>query len=495
MFDVCSSKTAHPKAVAVGSYVLGEFGFLIAEEAGKSGEVQFKVLQQHWAVVDSATQGIMLTAFAKMSNLYAELQPIIAPIFLKLKTSVDIELQQRSNEYRILAGLGPDVMEDILREMPAFDTEKVSTLEIALEQEHTETHDKNIFSKKKQENGEGGEEGREANAMSQGQLTPSVATPACFSSAASPTRMVGNHAANPPPGPPPALEPEPDLLGGFDEEISVVVPPAAPPAQKASVGISEDQIPGMRSSFAKLCSSAQGVLFQNAYVQVGLKSEYRGSQGRLQLFVGNMSGTPFNNLKIHIPEVPYLRTAISDESGPTGALTSAGTLDANQQKRLMIMAEAIAPYADVPEVKISFETDTETHTYPLRLPIVTTKFTELLTVNKEAFMGRWTQLAGKESQEIVATGVPGSPERMQKVASLLTSLNFGRCSEVDNATSVSGCGTYKTGAKDPSGKNISVGMLVRIEANADKFRVTARTLHPTVSASVKTIFCAALKEI
>ena len=161
----------------------------------------------------------------------------------------------------------------------------------------------------------------------------------------------------------------------------------------------------------------------------------------------------------------------------------------------MIMVEAIAPYSDFPALKISFQTDSEVHMYPLRLPIVTTNFTEPLVVDKASFMGRWTQLAGKEAQEIVSTGIRGSPERMQKVAELLKALKFGRCDQVDNATSVSGCGTYKTGAKDGNGNNISVGMLIRIEANADKFRVTARTLHPTVSASIKTIFCAALKTI
>jgi len=408
----------------------------------------------------------MLTAFAKMSNLYSELQPVIAPIFLKLKTSVDIELQQRSNEYRILATLGPDVMEDILREMPAFDTEKVSTLEIALEQEHTDTHDKNIYQK----------------------ADPNEVPPV--------PKMVGNHVANPPPGPPPP-QPEPDLLGGFDEPV-VEIPPAVPdasgaPAEKTEVGITEDLIPGMMNSFAKLCSTPQGVLFQNSTIQVGVKSEFRGSQGRLQLFVGNMSPEPLKNFVIEIPEVSYLRRSISDEQGATGSKAVVGVLAMKQQKRLMIMAEAIAPYSDIPDMTITFETNTEKHTYPLRLPIVTTSFTDPITVDKAAFMGRWNQLAGKESQEIVATGIPGSPERMQKVAELLAALKFGRCAEVDNATSVSGCGTYKTGAKDGNGNNISVGMLIRIEANTDKFRVTARTLHPTISASVKTIFCAALK--
>ncbi|GMI17290.1 hypothetical protein TrLO_g662 [Triparma laevis f. longispina] len=459
MFDVCSSKNAHVKAVAVGSYVLGEFGFLIAEEAGKSGEVQFQVLHQHWPLIDTNTQGIMLTAFAKMYNLYEEIRPIIDPIFAKLKTSVDVELQQRSNEYRVLGSLGPEIMEDILREMPAFDTQKVSTLEIALDQEHSDTHDVNVFKKK------------DSEAAKRGSKVQQLQQP-------EPEILI-------------QPEPEPDLLGGFDEpEIAAIVPPTPPPGNKTSVTCNDPA--AVAAGFAKLLSTPQGVLFQNEYVQVGVKQEFRGSQGRVQLFAGNMCrGGDFTNFKITIPEVPYLRTAIQDEMGATNP--AGCTVSPKQQARLMIMAEAIAPYSEAPAFTITFETANATHSYPLRLPIVPTSFTEPVTVDKAAFMGRWGQLAPKESQEIVTVSRTVDSAMMQQVAALLTGMKYGRCQEVDSPTTCSGCGTMKTGAKDGQGNPISVGCLVRIEANADKFRVTARTLHPVVSQGVKETFCKALK--
>jgi AP-2 complex subunit alpha len=119
MFSVCASKTAHEKAVAIGAYVLGEFGFLIAEEAGRSGDEQFNVLYQHWPLASVATKSIMLTTFAKLANLYGETKPLVEPVFRKLLASSNTELQQRASEYLAIATLLPaDLTEDVLREMP-----------------------------------------------------------------------------------------------------------------------------------------------------------------------------------------------------------------------------------------------------------------------------------------------------------------------------------------------------------------------------------------
>ena len=202
--------------------------------------------------MDGQTKGIMMTAFAKMANLYEEVRPAVTAFLTKFTGHVDVDLQQRSNEYLSLSFLGPDVVEDILREMPPFDTQKVSTLELALEEEHSDTHDKNVYKKggqqQEEENGGEDEGGRE------------------------PPR-------GPPPRGPPPQEEVPNLLGDFEsteEEITVGVPTAQP-----VVGV-PDQAAADRS-FGKMVASPQGVLFQDAHVQVGLKHEYRGSQGRIQV--------------------------------------------------------------------------------------------------------------------------------------------------------------------------------------------------------------------
>ncbi len=448
MFDVCSSKTAHEKAVAVGAYVLGEFGFLIAEEAGKSGEMQFRILQQHWAVVSPPTRAIMLTAFAKMSNLYAETKPLIQPIFERLRPSSNIELQQRANEYlSISQNLSADLTEDILREMPPFDTDKVSTLEITLESEHTNTHDKNTFSK-----------------------TSTVTSPTSGTAAAP-------SAVNAPP-PPPA---EVDLLGGFDQEQEVTVPASvdAPPAAKKEIGIDPSLFPGMKTAFAKLTFQPAGVLFQDQYVQVGVKHEYRGSQGRVQLFIGNLGPAPLTDLKVDVPQVQQLRTAVQVESTTVGV---------KEQGKVVVMTEAMAPFSDAPACTISFSSPTGDHKYPLRLPIVVPAFCDTVAgLTKDVFMQRWQALQEKESQEIVQISKPVDPTVMATIAKLMTSYKFGRCADVDTAATWTGTSTYRTGATDPNGNKISVGCLVRVEGNGSAVRVTARTLHPTVSLSIKNV--------
>jgi hypothetical protein len=54
---------------------------------------------------------------------------------------------------------------------------------------------------------------------------------------------------------------------------------------------------------------------------------------------------------------------------------------------------------------------------------------------------------------------------------------------------VSVAGTYHTSALSPSGKKVSVGLLMRLEINAaDKaFRLTVRAVHPQVSVAIKNI--------
>lgn len=57
-----------------------------------------------------------------------------------------------------------------------------------------------------------------------------------------------------------------------------------------------------------------------------------------------------------------------------------------------------------------------------------------------------------------------------------------------------GAASMRTGAKSPSGDNISVGCLAKLEMNvqANALRVTLRTVHPAASAAlmetIKTLF-------
>jgi len=134
-----SPSRCHETAVRVAAYVLGEFGFLVAEHPGMSGEEQFRILHQHWHNSTPQTRAILISTYAKLANLYEECRPLVAPVFARCKNSVDVEMQQRSAEYSAMReAFSPDAVENLLREMPLFEDRKQSALEIRLKEKEGE---------------------------------------------------------------------------------------------------------------------------------------------------------------------------------------------------------------------------------------------------------------------------------------------------------------------------------------------------------------------
>lgn len=134
-----SPRRCHETAVRVAAYVLGEFGFLVAERPGMSGEEQFRILHQHWATSDPQTRAILISTYAKLANLYEECRPLVAPVFARCKNSVEVEIQQRSAEYAAMReAFSPEAVEDLLREMPPFEDKKQSALEQRLREKEGE---------------------------------------------------------------------------------------------------------------------------------------------------------------------------------------------------------------------------------------------------------------------------------------------------------------------------------------------------------------------
>lgn len=134
-----SPRRCHETAVRVAAYILGEFGFLIAERPGMSGEEQFRILHQHWQNADDTTRAILISTYAKLANLYEECRPLVAPVFARCKNSVNIEIQQRAAEYAAMReAFSPEAVEDLLREMPPFEDKEQTALEMVLKEKEGE---------------------------------------------------------------------------------------------------------------------------------------------------------------------------------------------------------------------------------------------------------------------------------------------------------------------------------------------------------------------
>lgn len=463
-----SPRRCHETAVRVSAYVLGEFGFLIAERPGMSGEEQFRILHQHWHNSDGTTRAILISTYAKLANLYEECRPLVAPVFARCKNSVHIEIQQRSAEYAAMReAFSPEAVEDLLREMPPFEEKEETALEMRLKEK----------------------EGEDSAAVVKA-ARPSAAQKQRAAQAAAVAKAAAEEEEAM------RLEGENDL----DEEGR-----NSQPVQDATpVGIPKEVIPAMRKAFSNLCTSPSGVLFENSLLQVGVKHEYQGSQGRITVFFGNLGMNLLKHFRVTVDDCEHLRMQKQGTEGLLDDEEGGGcSVAVRTQAKLLLLVEVMAPFDDAPAMRVKFETTEGTkHEYPLRLPIVATCFMEPVILEAGAFMQRWKSLEGqeRECQEIVKApqNAPEIDEEyMERIVSIVTDgLKFGRCKGCDPTPwTVSGAATFRTGSKDKNGNHINVGCLFRVEANpqARAFRVTTRTLHPLCSKAVKNVALVSIK--
>jgi AP-2 complex subunit alpha len=399
----------------------------------------------------------LVSTYAKLANLYEECRPLVAPVFARCKNSVDVEIQQRAAEYAAMReAFSPEAVEDLLREMPPFEDKKQSALEQRLREK----------------------EGDDSAAVSKA-ARPSAAQRQRAAQSAAAAKAAEEAAA----------EPVEDEEEDEEEENGVAIPPMTSPMSEKSprsvkesgnspasgaVGIPKEVIPAMRKAFSNLCTSPSGVLFENALLQVGVKHDYSGSQGRISVFFGNLSKSPLHHFRAVIDEVDHLKIQKQGTQGLLDEEEDGGcTVAVRTQAKLLLLVEVTAPFDDAPAMRVVFETDDgEQHEYPLRLPVVATCFMEPVTLEPAAFMQRWKSLEGqeRECQEVVkapANAPPIDEEYMKRISHIITSgLKFGRCQGCDPTPwTVSGAATFRTSAKDLNGNNINVGCLVRVEAN------------------------------
>mmetsp|Transcript_38800 Transcript_38800/g.71151 ORF Transcript_38800/g.71151 Transcript_38800/m.71151 type:complete len:1041 (+) Transcript_38800:235-3357(+) len=530
LFVSVSPHRCHETTVSVAAYVLGEFGFLIAERPGMSGEEQFHVLHQHWFNVDTKTRAILISTYAKLANLYEECRPLVAPIFARSKNSSDVEVQQRCAEYASMReAFSPEAVEDLLREMPPFEDKRRSALELRLLE--TEGEDSAAVTKASMPSEVEQQRAlQSAQMLSNSPIEEEEEMPPIDEQEDEPDMEPIDEQEDEPDEDEPGMEEEdeqedepdeeeeefddqeesqeqaPDAGGGEppeDKKEDVVENGSANPVV---VGIPKELIPAMRKAFSNLCTSPSGVLFENSLLQVGVKHEYVGAQGRISVFFGNLHSSSLQNFKVKIDQPDHLRMQMQGTQDllDDGEYDSAGcTVAAKTQAKLLILVEVTAPFDDAPSMRISFETEEgERHDYPLRLPLVATCFMEPVNLDPGAFMQRWKSLEGpdRECQEVMkippnSSGIDEAyMDRVSKI--IVDGLKFGRCQGVDPTPwTVSGAATFRTGAQDANGNNINVGCLVRVEANpkANAFRITTRTLHPLCSKAIKNVSLVSIK--
>ncbi|RKP37823.1 Adaptor protein complex AP-2 alpha subunit [Dimargaris cristalligena] len=463
------SPHCHENALKVGAYVLGEFGHLIANETGCSPMEQFKALHARFSTASLDTKVMLLTTYLKFVNLFPEIKEACVRVFERYRYALHIELQQRACEYYNIATRdSDDLLQTICEEMPPFPVRE-SALVSRLQKQHLDTEDKRTWvvggkeaniELKSQDGRSIQNQGRAAGTIITN-ATLAAAAAAAGSHSASDTAMAGN-------GGPQAGEV--DLLN-LHEDLSslVLVSKNLDSTDPSSEADSPLQLGVAGTGFQRLLYTTQGVLYEDDDLQIGIKSEFHGYQGRLVIYTGNQTGDVLNSFTLTVHSAPHLK-ATTVQAAPN-------LIQPFAQAPYLLNLECQDLFPTAPVIQLTYCKGNPTPTSLfVQLPVALTKFVEPFHMPAADFFGRWRQIGtGKrESQSVFK-----APETFQKEPhrALLRGLGFALLDDADpNENNLVGVGIFVTVTE-------KIGCLMRLEPSIEHqmYRLTVRTTSDKLS--------------
>jgi AP-2 complex subunit alpha len=202
----------------------------------------------------------------------------------------------------------------------------------------------------------------------------------------------------------------------------------------------------------KLNLNANGVLYEDNVIQIGIKTEYQGHVGRVALFYGNK-----------LPNVPIeyiVANILSNESVVfTENQSLAQLIEAGSQCQQIFSVECVAAPSAKYLLKISFNVGSSPTSIQLALPIHVGKFITPVTLGATDFFGRWKQIGGAPCEAQVVFKAPNGIN-VALVKQQLTGLSLQVLGEIDpNPDNLVAAGIFTASSL---GK---VGCLIRLESN------------------------------
>uniref|UniRef100_A0A0N5AFA4 AP-2 complex subunit alpha n=1 Tax=Syphacia muris TaxID=451379 RepID=A0A0N5AFA4_9BILA len=358
VFEALQLPACHENMVKVGGYILGEFGNLIAGDPRSSPQVQFELLHSKYHLCSIATRCLLLSTYVKFCNLFPEIKGLIQDVFRTDHNlrNPDAELQQRSVEYLQLSRIATvDVLATILEEMPPF-PEKESSLLAKLKKSKPHVEEMgNQNSEKKQ---------RPVAVINQtGQL---VDTESDSSNTNALVDIFGNSTGN----------------------------TTSPPNN----GVNIDNYPDV----LKFLTKSNGVLYEDATIQIGYKLETRANLARLGMFYGNKTTNGFTSFYSSISYPGVLSSQLIAQCKSVD-----NTIPSGNQVQQLINFVCKSEFTNNPLLHLSFYyVDlmgvSQSFQKVFALPIFISKFFEPTDMTPEQFFIRWKQLAdpAQESQKI-----------------------------------------------------------------------------------------------
>nr|GMD71302.1 AP-2 complex subunit alpha-1-like [Ipomoea batatas] len=494
----------HETMVRVSAYILGEYSHILARRPGCSPKEIFSSIHEKLPTVSTSTIPILLSTYAKIlmhtQQPDPDLQNQIWAIFRKYESCIDVEIQQRAVEYLELSKKGA-VLKDVLAEMPKFPERQSALIKKAVETE-ADTADQSAIKLRAQQ--------QTSNAL--------VVTDQHLTNGSPPVNQLGlvkiptmsnvdNSSADEgvtqangtltvvDPQPQPSSTPSPDLLGDLLSPLAIEGPPAGgnqadtnlvsdakgapmPPEALALAPVEEQTntvqpIGNIAERFHALCLKDSGVLYEDPYIQIGIKAEWRAHHGRLVLFLGNKNTAPLASVRALVLPPTHLKMELS---------LVPETIPPRAQVQCPLEVINLHPSRDLAVLDFSYKFGTQAVNIKLRLPAVLNKFLQPITVTAEEFFPQWRSLSGPplKLQEVVR-GVRPMP--LLEMTNLFSSLQLMVCPGLDpNANNLVVSTTFY------SESTRAMLCLIRIEtdpADRTQLRMTVASGDPTLTFELK----------
>ncbi|MCO5559346.1 hypothetical protein L7F22_012944 [Adiantum nelumboides] len=415
--DYLSKLAVHETMVKVGGYLLGEYGHLLARTPGCTPKEIFFIIHDKFPTVSISTKALLLSAYIKLlmhsQPSDPDLQEQVWRVFKRFEGNIDAEVQQRAVEYFALSRKGP-AMVDIMAEMPKFPERQSALLkktedtegdaaELSATRLRVQQQSSNAMVVVSQPSANG--------SMFAGPLTRTTSTPRDTALQNGELALTVTTMGQPPQTPPqPAAPVTSDLLGDLLAPLAIEAPPAAsssstPLASEPSLGDSSalallDSAPSVQPTsslkdwFHALCFKDSGVLYEDPYIQIGLKAEWRSHQGRVTLFLGNKHVGALSTVRAVILPPAHLRMHLS---------TVPETIPPRAQVQCPLEIINLHASRDFAVLDFSYSYGNVPVNVNLRLPIVLSKFLQGVPLSPADFVSQWRALTGPplKLQEVV----------------------------------------------------------------------------------------------
>ncbi|CAN6617951.1 AP-2 complex subunit alpha [Trichomonascus vanleenenianus] len=451
----------HENMVKVGGYILGEYGHLIADEPDCSPVEQFLALHDKFTTCSTFTKGLLLTTYIKFVNLFAEIRPQLLQVFEFYSTSIESEIQQRACEYlRIANSSNSALLPTVWDEMPPF-PERTSALLTRLHSKHAHSEDKRVWALGNKDaqndravlNLDVSGPAKRLNESLKREEQQQQQQPQLQHNGSSPALSESNYVNNS------------SSSSSLASATALAGAPPPPPPRKASGSQPSSQemlTSGWEKGYKSLLRRSEGIFYEDSLIQIGLRSEYRKHLGCVILYFRNTTTAPLQSLAVEL-----VNPAGDDVLQVSTKNFPDSTLAPKQSTQQVIIIDAKQPFAESPQVKITYMAGT-LKVLQLKLPVILDKFMDAAPLSGEDFFKRWKQLTAEnlEVQKIFKNHGIKETDR-----AIVESLNYGAIPGVDkNENNVVAASVLHTS----QGGNF--GCLMRLEPNSSKvmYRVTVR---------------------